>query len=158
VRALGTFECICNQLITNNLKKECVRGNVAAALLGGFQYQPKNYAPNRGSSRKMEKSYGRITRSRQRRNLRKVSLWTTNQNVRSVARGSMRAKAKLSRQPHTRSQPPMHPRSFVLIYALGVRLGISRKTQAEAGRIVDKSTRYFLYSDSLSAPVLLWNG
>src|ERR1700682_5443493 len=72
-----------------------------------------------------------------KKNLRKGSWSTANQNVRSAASESTQAKVKLWRQPLTRSQPPMRQRNFVPINAPGVTLGISRKRKEETGRIVD---------------------
>jgi hypothetical protein len=74
-----------------------------------------------------------------KKNLRKGSWWTTNQNVRSAERGSTQAKMKPWRPPHTRSQPPTRQRNFVPIYVPGVTLGTSRKTQEELRKVIDNS-------------------
>ena len=59
-----------------------------------------------------------------KKSFRNDSWSTTNQSARSAESGSTQAKAKLWRQPRTRSQPPMRQRNFEPIYAPGVTPGI----------------------------------
>jgi len=72
-----------------------------------------------------------------KKNLRKASCSTTNQNVRLVASASTPAKGKLSLQRPTKSPPPTVQRNFTPISACGVPPGTSQKKKQDPARIAD---------------------